>query len=201
LLNITSTYYGLACLGVAVAWGDANCYGVSKMNKTNSKSWYVLTCKPRQDAYAEEQLNNQGYTTYRPLAIREQRRRGKVVKVTESLFPRYMFVELDAERDNWSPIRSTYGVSGFVKFGGMPLSVTESLVTNLRNREAQYQDKAIDLDQLQRGDIVTIKGGPFEGLDAIFERYSGEERAILLMNILNEQAKVAVSPADLYKTA
>ncbi len=146
LIKITSANYGLACLGMAVAWGNANCYGVSKMNKTNSKSWYVLTCKPRQDAYAEEQLNNQGYTTYRPLAIREQRRRGKLVKVTESLFPRYMFVELDTERDNWSPIRSTYGVSGFVKFGGMPTSAPVGLIESLKIREAQYQDRAIDLD-------------------------------------------------------
>ena len=171
------------------------------MNKTHFKSWYVLTCKPRQDAYAEEQLNNQGYNTYRPLAIREQRRRGKLVKVTESLFPRYMFVELDAERDNWSPIRSTYGVSGFVRFGDMPLAAPVGLVTSLKQREAQYQDKAIDLDCFHRGDVVAIKSGPFEGLNAVFERYSGEERAILLMNILNEQTKVTVPPADIYKSA
>jgi transcriptional antiterminator RfaH len=112
-----------------------------------------------------------------------------------------MFVELDTERDNWSPIRSTYGVSGFVKFGGMPLSAPVGLVASLRQREAQYQDKAIDLDCFQRGDVVAIKGGPFEGLDAVFERYSGEDRAILLMNILNKQAKVAVSSVGLYKTA
>ena len=171
------------------------------MNKINSKSWYVLTCKSRQDAYAEEQLNNQGYNTYRPIVIREQRRRGKLVKVTESLFPRYMFVELDTERDNWSPIRSTYGVSGFVQFGGVPASAPVGLVASLKQREAQCQDRAIDLDCFQHGDAVAIKNGPFEGLNAVFERYSGEERAILLMNILNEQAKVAVSSEDIYKIA
>lgn len=166
-----------------------------------NRNWYVLTSKPRQDAYAEEQLNNQGYNTYRPIAVREQRRRGKLFKVTESLFPRYLFIELDVERDNWSPIRSTYGVSDFVKFGGMPMSVPESLVENLRHREAQYQDRFIDLDRFQHGDVVVIKSGPFEGLNAVFERYNGEERAILLMNILHEQAKVTVSPVDIYKTA
>lgn len=171
------------------------------MSGNESKAWYVLMSKPRQDAYAEEQLNNQGYTTYRPLAVREKRFRGKRVKVTESLFSRYMFVELDAKRDNWEPIRSTYGVSNFVRFGSMPLSVPDALVNDLRMRENQFQERAIDLDRFHRGEVVTIKSGPFQGLDAIFERYSGEERAILLMNILNEQAKVAVSPADICKTA
>lgn len=171
------------------------------MNQNIGKAWYVLMSKPRQDAYAEEQLNNQGYTTYRPLAMREKRFRGKLVKMTESLFSRYMFVELDAENDNWEPIRSTYGVSNFVRFGSLPLSVPESLIRSLQMRENQFQERAIDLDRFKQGDVVVIKSGPFEGLDAIFERYSGEERAILLMNILNEQAKVAVSPIDIYKTA
>lgn len=171
------------------------------MVHSESKAWYVLMSKPRQDAYAEEQLNNQGYNTYRPLAVREKRFRGKRVKVTESLFSRYMFVELDAKRDNWEPIRSTYGVSSIVRFGSMPLSVPDALISNLRMREGQFQKRAIDLDRFKQGDVVMIKTGPFEGLDAIFERYNGEERAILLMNILQQQTKVAVSPVDIYKTA
>ena len=157
--------------------------------------------KPQKDAYAEEQLNNQGYTTYRPLAVREQRRRGKVIKVTESLFPRYLFINLDAVNDNWAPIQSTYGVSGMVRFGDLPLSIPHNLIDQLRHQESQFQENAIDLDRFQKGEVVTIGNGSFEGLSAVFERYSGEERVILLMNILNEQSKVAVPAADVYKTA
>jgi len=141
------------------------------MVHSESKAWYVLMSKPRQDAYAEEQLNNQGYNTYRPLAVREKRFRGKRVKVTESLFSRYMFVELDDKRDNWEPIRSTYGVSSIVRFGSMPLSVPDALISNLRMRENQFQERAIDLDRFHQGEVVTIKAGPFQGLDAIFGRY------------------------------
>jgi len=171
------------------------------MNTNDCKAWYVLTNKPRQDAYAEEQLNNQGFITYRPLAIRERRRRGKVVKITESLFPRYMFINLDRTNDNWSPVRSTYGVSGFVQFGDLPLSVPDSLIDDLRKSENHFQEKAVDLDSFHRGDQVVVGNGPLKGLKAVFERYCGEERAILFMNILNEQAKVSVSPVDIYKSA
>ena len=165
------------------------------------KQWFALMSKPQKDAYAEEQLNNQGYTTYRPLAIRERRRSGKLIKITESLFPRYMFIKLDTVNDNWSPIQSTYGVSGMLRFGELPLSVPESLIDQLKLHENQFQERAVDLDKFQRGDVVTIGSGSFEGLKAVFERYNGEERVILLMNILNEQAKVAVPAADVYKTA
>ena len=171
------------------------------MSLRESKQWYALMSKPQKDAYAEEQLNNQGYKTYRPLAMRERLRRGKKIKVTESLFPRYLFINLDAVNDNWAPIQSTYGVSGMVRFGDLPLSIPASLIDQLRIQENQFAERAVDLDQFQSGDIVTIGSGSFEGLNAVFERYSGEERVILLMNILNEQAKVAVPSADIYKTA
>ena len=171
------------------------------MSLSKTKQWYALMSKPQKDAYAEEQLNNQGYTTYRPLAMRERVRRGKTIKITESLFPRYLFINLDAVNDNWAPIQSTYGVSGMVRFGDLPLSIPESLIEQLRLQESQFAERAVDLDYFQNGDLVTIKNGSFEGLNAVFERYSGEERVILLMNILNEQAKVAVPSADVFKTA
>jgi len=171
------------------------------MSQTRQKLWYALMSKPQKDAYAEEQLNNQGYTTYRPLAIRERRRRGKNIKVTESLFPRYLFIYLDAINDNWAPIQSTYGVSGLVRFGDLPLSVPENLIDQLKLNEDQFQQNAVDLDRFQTGDIVTIGSGSFEGLSAVFERYNGEERVILFMNILNEQAKVVVPTVDVYKSA
>lgn len=171
------------------------------MTLKKNKQWYALMSKPQKDAYAEEQLNNQGYITYRPLAMRERSRRGKIIKVTESLFPRYLFINLDAVNDNWAPIQSTYGVSSLVRFGDLPLSIPDSLIDQLRLQENQFQERAIDLDSFRQGDSVTITSGSFEGLSAVFERYNGEERVILLMNILNEQAKVAVPRSNIYKTA
>lgn len=171
------------------------------MNLNKDKRWYALMSKPLKDAYAEEQLNNQGYMTYRPLATRERRRRGKVIQVTESLFPRYLFINLDTVNDNWGPIQSTYGVSGMVRFGDFPLHVPDKLIEQLKQQESQFQGNAIDLDRFQQGDVVTIGSGSFEGLNAVFERYNGEERVILLMNILNAQTKVAVPKVDVYKTA
>ena len=171
------------------------------MSLDKHKQWYALMSKPQKDAYAEEQLNNQGYTTYRPLAMREVLRRGKKIKVTESLFPRYLFIKLDSKNDNWSPIDSTYGVTGMVRFGDQLLSVPETLIDVIRRQENQFQERAVDIDCFHQGDVVTIGSGAFEGLSAIFERYNGEERVILLMNILNGKTKVAVPAADVYKMA
>ena len=171
------------------------------MSLNKDTQWYALMNKPLMDAYAEEQLSHQGYLTYRPLAIRERRRRGNVIPVTESLFPGYLFINLDAVNANWDPIQSTNGVSGMVRFGDFPLSVPDTLIEQLKRQENQFHGKAIDLDHFQRGDVVTIGSGSSEGLNAVFERYNGEERVILLMNILNAQTNVAEPRVDVYKTA
>lgn len=171
------------------------------MRQDECKVWYVLASKPSQDACAEEQLNNHGYTVYRPLAMRERRRRGRLVKVTESLFSCYFFIRLDRVDDSWASISSTYGVAGFVQFGSLALSVPDGFVASLRQKERQFQEKAIDLDRFRHGDVVRMIGGAFQGMGAVLECYDGERRAVLLMKMLNEQPNVEEEPIELYKMA
>lgn len=79
-------------------------------------NWYLLVTKPHKDAYAEEQLNNQGYTTYRPLINHKKKINSKIKAVESSLSPRYIFIELKKGVDDWSSIRSTRGVLNIVRF-------------------------------------------------------------------------------------
>ncbi len=168
------------------------------MAHASDRQWYLLTSKPHKDSLAEQHLDNQGYEVYRPLAQRLRKRRGKMVKVTESLFPRYLFIHLDTLSDNWAPIRSTYGVQGFVRFGlNNTLPIPTELITNLKDQEALFGEKAIDLDRFHNGDSVILTEGPFKGLTGVFMKYDGEERAIILLEILHSQTKLAVSPAKL----
>lgn len=166
---------------------------------SSQKSWYLLTSKPNQDKRAEEQLVNQGYRVYRPMAVRNRSRRGKLTKVKESLFPRYMFIHLDTEKDNWSPIKSTFGVSGIVKFGLEPARVPSSLVENLQSSAKDYESNVFDLDYFKEGDKVVLDDGPFAGLNGVFKNYVGEERVMVLLNVLSRETRVVISSKSLGK--
>ena len=74
------------------------------------KRWYVIYTKPRGERIAEENLQGQGYETYLPRSDPPHERACKRVAAPEPLFPRYLFIHLDVERENPSPIRSTFGV-------------------------------------------------------------------------------------------
>ncbi len=167
------------------------------MTTPSQKNWYLLSSKPHKDAQAEDQLLNQGYEVYRPLAQRLRKRRGKMIKLTESLFPRYMFIQLDTLEDNWTPIRSTYGVNQIVRFGDEPAKVPDQLIATLKQNESSLGEKAIDLDKFHTGDQVILTGGPFKGLSGAFLSYDGEQRAMVLLEIMNSETKLAICPAKL----
>ncbi|MBO0614301.1 transcription/translation regulatory transformer protein RfaH [Thiothrix fructosivorans] len=169
------------------------------MSVETDRNWFLLTSKPHKDEVAEFQLRNQGYDVYRPLAKRLRTQRGKVVTKVESLFPRYMFIHLDdGVNDNWAPIRSTTGISSFVCFGTEAARVPDALIATLKQQEVYLGERAIDLDRFHNGDKVVITDGPFRGLEAIFQKYDGEERVIVLLEILHKQTKLALTPGQLY---
>ena len=172
---------------------------MSVMSVETDRNWFLLTSKPHKDEVAEFQLRNQGYDVYRTLAKRLRTQRGKVVTKVESLFPRYMFIHLDdGVNDNWAPIRSTTGISSFVRFGAEAARVPDALIATLKQQEVYLGERAIDLDRFHNGDKVVITDGPFRGLEAIFQKYDGEERVIVLLEILHKQTKLALTPGQLY---
>ena len=155
--------------------------------------WYLVQCKPRQDERAEENLLRQGYACYRPQYSCERILRGRRQTIVESLFPSYLFIQLSAD-DNWAPLRSTRGVNRLIGFGGMPLPVDGSLIAHLQQRTATAV-----LPALEAGDSVRITAGSFAELDAIFMAMDGEQRVILLLNLLNRQQRISVPLASIAK--
>lgn len=151
---------------------------------TQVRAWYLVQCKPRQDERAEENLIRQGYQCVRPLCARDKFHRGRRQLVIESLFPGYLFIHMPQE-SSWAPLRSTRGVSRIVSFGGSPLAVGEELIISILERAEL--EKQISLNATDSA--VSMRGGCSE-LDGIFMSTNGEERVLLLINILNRQQQV-----------
>lgn len=156
-------------------------------------AWYVVHTKPRLERVALENLQRQNYTCYLPLFEREVVRRGKVQTVTEPLFARYLFIQLDSSLQgaSWSPIRSTTGVSQLVRFGNTPAKVDAALIAALRERETT----ATPIPRLATGDAVCITDGPLAGLEAIYQSTDAQHRAIVLLNVLGQSVRTQMDAA------
>ena len=150
-----------------------------------------MQCKPKQDERAEENLVRQGYECARPVCSRERLSRGKRQLVQESLFPGYLFIHMPLGA-NWAPLRSSRGVARVVAFGGQPLPVSHKLVEQLQARALSAV-----VAPFKPGDKVTVRDEGFAGLDSIFMCMDGEERVILLINLMNRQQQISLPLASI----
>ena len=166
-------------------------------NKNQSRSWYLVFTKPQSEFKAQENLLRQGYETYLPLVQTSHRRNGKNIKRTNAFFPRYLFIHLDKETDDWSPIRSTIGVAGMVRFGGLPAVVPENMIINLKKNENELGLQSFEKKKLKVGDKVEIIDGVFEGYKAIYQKMKNADRVSVLLDIVGKNTQVILSVNEL----
>lgn len=165
------------------------------------KNWYVVQTKPRKEKLAEVNLQRQGFVTYCPHTVRPKRRRQHWQRITEPLFPRYLFVELNSGVDNFSPIRSTFGVIGLVCFGNQPAQISSVEIATIYHQERLFLWNARAVPNLQMGDVVEIASGPFAGLKGVFEKTCSNERVMVLLNLLGRKNQVTVDIDDVVPVA
>ncbi|MGY6631645.1 MAG: transcription termination/antitermination NusG family protein [Wenzhouxiangella sp.] len=157
----------------------------------SGKRWHAVFCKPKQDAIAEEHLLHQGFEIFRPKTQTRIRRNGRRVLLTESMFPRYLFIHLDSQGEDWTPIRSTRGAVGLVRMGLHTPVIPDPVIQMLRERcdEQGVVNLAGQID-FQPNDLVEIIDGPCAGYRALFQSRSSEERVIVLLTLLQHERSV-----------
>lgn len=159
------------------------------MQGTRNKTWYVLKTRPRQEDRAILHLENQQFTVYCPWLIRKD-------GVREALFTGYMFVHLQTYEDfaqSFTTIRSTRGVQQFVKYGAVWAQADQELIDLLKYRENGYRGVPL----FKCNQPVLIKEGPFKGIEAVYLSVDGNQRAMVLLTILNRRAPVKIEERHL----
>ena len=158
------------------------------------KAWYLIHSKPRQEHIAREQLDRQGYQTYLPLLPTRRRKQGRVHKVISPMFPRYLFIHLSDQTDDWGPIRSTIGVANLVRFSQAPARVPDQLINTLKEREDSEGIQIMPQKEFIQGERIRIAEGPFEGFEGIFQETSSRNRVLLLLQITEKYFQIQLNP-------
>ena len=175
-------------------------------------NWYAVHAKPRHEAVAVLSLQREQVETFFP-QLRQKRTIRRVRKwVTGPLFPGYFFARFDATRDG-RLVRYANGVINVVSFGGNPAVVDPAIIDGIRSYcqlstpNPQHSTALADTVTIQPlalrpGDVVEIQTGPFRGLQGVFEReMSGQERVVILLEVLAKTTRVQVSREQLEKVA
>lgn len=156
-------------------------------------SWYVLQHKPAQGDRALAHLQNQDIFCFYPKISVEKVKGGKRISKLEPLFPGYLFVNLEPVDASWAKLRSTRGVLRVVGFSGQPAKISDEVIQHIKDN---LQAVAVQ-GGIQAGCKVQLQEAPFEGLDAIFQAFDGEERAVVLIDFMQKQQRINVPVAAL----
>lgn len=164
------------------------------------RKWFAVRTHPKKEDLAKVHLERQEYDTCLPRIKMARARRRKGSVDFAPLFPSYLFVSLDLERDHWRPIDSTVGVSTIVKFGPRPTPLpegfVETLILSLDSRGVVRFD-----EQLTHGDRVTLVGGSFDSMKGIYETQTGEGRVSVLLDMMSRQVRVTVPRQEIIASA
>ena len=165
------------------------------------KCWYLVYTKLRKERVAEQNLQRQSYEVYLPLIQQPRRQRGRWIEAIDPLFPRYLFVHLQPGYDNMGSIRYTTGVRNLVRFTVEPAVVPDHIIESLKQTADCNTGLHHPQDPLFKpGDKVIIDKGPLAGLSAILLAETGEERVVILLEMLGRENRVTVE-CDLLRLA
>jgi len=160
-------------------------------------AWFVVYTKPRQELVALENLARQHFEAYCPNVAITRRRKSQLVSLIEPFFPRYIFLRFNLQSDNWAPVRCTRGVSGLVRFGGVPRQVPSRLIHALKANENAQQLQRSNPKSWKPGEVVEIEQGPFAGYRCIFQAERSTDRVSVLMDIVGKQTRATLLRQDL----
>jgi transcription elongation factor/antiterminator RfaH len=156
-----------------------------------NERWFLVHTLPRREQHAHMHLGMQGFRTYLPQYLRTTRHARQLRTVRAPLFPSYLFVILDLERDRWLSVRSTIGVAHLVGSADRPLAVPHGVIESLI-AHANDANLALFGDRLQKGQKVRITTGPFTEFIGILDRLDDSGRVRVLLEMMGSEIRVSL---------
>lgn len=153
------------------------------------RRWYVANVHTGREKEAEAHLRNQGFVPFNPLEVRTVRSARRLVTKLKSFFPGYLFVEFDVDEERWRSINSTRGVRSLIMQSERPIPCPGGLVEKLI--EAADEAGVINLStQLQPGQRVKVRSGPFAEFVGTLQKVDMAGRAQVLLEVMSGERAV-----------
>jgi transcriptional antiterminator RfaH len=156
-----------------------------------NERWFLVHTLPHSECRAELHLGAQGFRTHFPTIQKTIRHARQLRMVRAPLFPRYIFLILNLQRDRWLSVQSSVGVSAMYTCEGRPVPVPEGIVeTLIANTDAA--NLALFTSGLKTGQSVRILTGPFANFVGVLERLDAAGRIRVLLDMMGTAVPVAL---------
>ena len=167
-------------------------YAVNFKMKIESPAWYCARTKPKHEHIAAANLRkNLNLEVFHPrLRIERATRRG-VMRVSEPLFPCYIFFRCIID-EKLGEIQRTNGVNTVVHFARRIPKIADAVIEELKECFEGEETMTVK-DRLSPGDEVVVVDGAFRGMCAFVLRVmSARKRVQVLLDVLGRPTPAEV---------
>lgn len=164
--------------------------------RTEIPAWYCARTKAKHEHIAAANLRkNLNLEVFHPrLSIERATRRG-VMRVSEPLFPCYLFFRCLIE-EKLNEIRRTNGISTVVHFANRIPSIADAVIEELKECFEGEETMTVE-DRLSPGDEVIVAEGAFRGMSAFVLRVMPARRRVqVLLDVLGRPTPAEIDESS-----
>ena len=133
-----------------------------------------------------------------PLIIKTIKKNGRFLDIKSPLFPGYVFMGASIDPVPWKSINGTRGVSKAVTLDGIYRPVSTHIIEGLQSRCDEH-GVLRQLNDIVAADRAKIERGPFADFICTVDDIHDDQRAWVLIDLLQQQTKVEVPLGDVSK--
>ena len=138
------------------------------------------------------------FKVFLPLISKTTQKKGKFLDTIVPLFPGYIFMGTSMDPIPWKSINGTRGISKAVTLDGIYRSINTFIIQGLQQRCDEY-GVLRRLNDIVATDRIKIERGPFAEFICTVEQIKDDQRAWILIDILQQQTRAEVSLDDVSK--
>lgn len=161
------------------------------------EGWYVAKVKPQKERGLTSYLSQWDVEVFFPQILQL----GQSSQVLKPLFPTYIFCYFDPRSSIWPVVRWAPGMGYILNHEDEPYRVPETLITYLRQQVKHWNERKPST-YLNKGEQVKVLGGPFSGLEGIFQKYvPSRKRCNILLEVIGRLTSVELPEYHIEKAS
>jgi transcription antitermination factor NusG len=170
------------------------------MAAVGGERWFVAYTQARQELVAIDNLHRQGWRTFLPFHVATRRHARKFWTVRTPVFPRYVFVALDLDRDRWRSANGTFGVQRLVMAADRPIPAPVGVVETLM-RSVDRHGNLEFTTAIKRGSRIRLVSGPFADAFGVLNALDASGRVEVLLEMLGGSIRLKTDVAQILPAA
>lgn len=164
----------------------------SLKGKNIIENWYAVRTKSRHEQKVKDRLLNKSFKIFLPMIETWSKRKDRKKKILRPLFPGYLFVDFELNKDRWLEILKTLGVANLLGYSNEPYPVPDEQISSIKT----VVDSGLTINYhpyLKKGDKVIVVSGPLEGaVGILLDIHEKKQRLVISVDMLNRAVVVEI---------